>query len=55
MASADEGSPAEPGPPPSGDGPEPARTTDGAAAVIAGDGTVIGWTRGAEAVSYTHL
>ncbi|WP_097966916.1 SpoIIE family protein phosphatase [Streptomyces sp. or20] len=50
MASADEGSPAEPGPPPSGDGPEPARTTDGAAAVIAGDGTVIGWTRGAEAL-----
>ncbi|MEV7115989.1 SpoIIE family protein phosphatase [Streptomyces anulatus] len=50
MASADEGSPAEPGPLPSGDGPEPARTTDGAAAVIAGDGTVIGWTRGAEAL-----
>ncbi|MFD5347859.1 SpoIIE family protein phosphatase [Streptomyces anulatus] len=50
MASADEGSPAEPGPRPSGDGPEPARTTDGAAAVIAGDGTVIGWTRGAEAL-----
>ncbi|MFH9133986.1 SpoIIE family protein phosphatase [Streptomyces sp. NPDC017524] len=50
MASADEGSPAEPGPLPSGDGLEPARTTDGAAAVIAGDGTVIGWTRGAEAL-----
>lgn len=50
MASADEGSPAEPGSLPSGDGPEPARTTDGAAAVIAGDGTVIGWTRGAEAL-----
>lgn len=50
MASADEGSPAEPGPLPSGDGPQPARTTDGAAAVIAGDGTVIGWTRGAEAL-----
>ncbi|WP_069756006.1 SpoIIE family protein phosphatase [Streptomyces sp. EN16] len=50
MASADQGSPAEPGPLPSGDGPEPARTTDGAAAVIAGDGTVIGWTRGAEAL-----
>ncbi|MFD7386066.1 SpoIIE family protein phosphatase [Streptomyces anulatus] len=50
MASADEGSPAEPGRLPSGDGPEPARTTDGAAAVIAGDGTVIGWTRGAEAL-----
>ncbi|MFJ6805444.1 SpoIIE family protein phosphatase [Streptomyces anulatus] len=50
MASADEGSPAEPGPLPSGDGPVPARTTDGAAAVIAGDGTVIGWTRGAEAL-----
>ncbi|MFI7082868.1 SpoIIE family protein phosphatase [Streptomyces anulatus] len=50
MASADEGSPAEPGPLPSGDGPEPARTADGAAAVIAGDGTVIGWTRGAEAL-----
>ncbi|MGC5530701.1 SpoIIE family protein phosphatase [Streptomyces sp. SR-10] len=50
MASADEGSPEEPGPLPSGDGPEPARTTDGAAAVIAGDGTVIGWTRGAEAL-----
>ncbi|MGW7097145.1 SpoIIE family protein phosphatase [Streptomyces sp. NPDC054874] len=49
MASADEGSPAEPGPLPSGDG-APARTTDGAAAVIAGDGTVIGWTRGAEAL-----
>ncbi|MEU6954698.1 SpoIIE family protein phosphatase [Streptomyces sp. NPDC045714] len=50
MASADEGSPAERGPLPSGDGREPARTTDGAAAVIAGDGTVIGWTRGAEAL-----
>ncbi|CAM5387181.1 PAS domain-containing protein OS=Streptomyces griseus subsp. griseus (strain JCM 4626 / NBRC)OX=455632 GN=SGR_531 PE=4 SV=1 [Streptomyces griseus subsp. griseus] len=50
MASADEGSPAEPGPLPSGDGREPVRTTDGAAAVIAGDGTVIGWTRGAEAL-----
>ncbi|MFJ4708615.1 SpoIIE family protein phosphatase [Streptomyces anulatus] len=50
MASADEGSPAEPGPLPSGDGPQPARPTDGAAAVIAGDGTVIGWTRGAEAL-----
>ncbi|MFF8503749.1 SpoIIE family protein phosphatase [Streptomyces anulatus] len=50
MASADEGSPAEPGPLPPGDGPQPARPTDGAAAVIAGDGTVIGWTRGAEAL-----
>ncbi|MEU0098701.1 SpoIIE family protein phosphatase [Streptomyces sp. NPDC006267] len=51
MASADEGSPAEPGPLPSGGGPGPAsRTADDAAAVIAGDGTVIGWTRGAEAL-----
>ncbi|MFJ6608817.1 SpoIIE family protein phosphatase [Streptomyces sp. NPDC091289] len=50
MASADEGSPAEPGPLPSGDGLRPARTADDAAAVIAGDGTVIGWTRGAEAL-----
>ncbi|MFH9264967.1 SpoIIE family protein phosphatase [Streptomyces sp. NPDC017546] len=50
MASADEGSPAEPGPLPSGDGWEAARMTDDAAAVIAGDGTVIGWTRGAEAL-----
>ncbi|MGW6290533.1 SpoIIE family protein phosphatase [Streptomyces sp. NPDC055107] len=50
MASADEGSPAEPGPLPSGGGLGAARTTDSAAAVIAGDGTVIGWTRGAEAL-----
>lgn len=50
MASADEGSPAEPGPLPSGGGLKAARTTDSAAAVIAGDGTVIGWTRGAEAL-----
>ncbi|MZG03629.1 PAS domain-containing protein, partial [Streptomyces sp. SID5614] len=50
MASADEGFPAEPGPLPSGDGRGPARMADDAAAVIAGDGTVIGWTRGAEAL-----
>ncbi|MFC9479162.1 SpoIIE family protein phosphatase [Streptomyces griseus] len=50
MASADEGSPAEPGPLPSGDGRGPAWTAADAAAVIAGDGTVIGWTRGAEAL-----
>ncbi|WP_432111982.1 SpoIIE family protein phosphatase [Streptomyces sp. YPW6] len=50
MASADEGFPAEPGPLPSGDGRGPARRADDAAAVIAGDGTVIGWTRGAEAL-----
>lgn len=50
MASADEGFPAEPGPLPSGDGRGPARMADDAAAVIARDGTVIGWTRGAEAL-----
>ncbi|MFD5203987.1 SpoIIE family protein phosphatase [Streptomyces sp. NPDC058375] len=50
MASADEGSPAEPGPLPSGDGRGPVRPADDAAAVITGDGTVIGWTRGAEAL-----
>ncbi len=50
MASADEGFPAEPGPLPSGDGRGPARAADDAAAVLAGDGTVIGWTRGAEAL-----
>ncbi|MDQ0988502.1 SpoIIE family protein phosphatase [Streptomyces sp. V2I9] len=50
MASADEGSPAESGPLPSGDGPGPAWTAADAAAVIAGDGTVVGWTRGAEAL-----
>ncbi|MCC8477548.1 SpoIIE family protein phosphatase [Streptomyces globisporus] len=50
MASADEGFPAEPGPLPSGDGRGPVRMADDAAAVIAGDGTVIGWTRGAEAL-----
>ncbi|WP_228993952.1 SpoIIE family protein phosphatase [Streptomyces sp. DH8] len=50
MASADEGSPAEPGPLPSGGGRGPVRTADEAAAVVAGDGTITGWTRGAEAL-----
>lgn len=50
MAAADEGPPAGSGPPPSADPRGPARVADDAAAVIAGDGTVIGWTRGAEAL-----
>ncbi|MFJ9687860.1 SpoIIE family protein phosphatase [Streptomyces bacillaris] len=50
MASADEGPPAGPGPLPSADPRGPARLSDDAVAVVAGDGTVIGWTRGAEAL-----
>ncbi|MFF8555977.1 SpoIIE family protein phosphatase [Streptomyces sp. NPDC015501] len=50
MASADEGSPAEPGPLPLGGGRGPERTADEAVAVVAGDGTITGWTRGAEAL-----
>ncbi|MFJ9624077.1 SpoIIE family protein phosphatase [Streptomyces sp. NPDC101181] len=50
MSSADDGSPGEPGPLPSGAPPGAVRVGDEAAAVIAGDGTVIGWTRGAEAL-----
>ncbi|CAO0832043.1 PAS domain-containing protein OS=Streptomyces microflavus OX=1919 GN=Smic_75640 PE=4 SV=1 [Streptomyces microflavus] len=50
MASADEGPPAGPGPLPSADPRGPVQLSDDAVAVIAGDGTVIGWTRGAEAL-----
>ncbi|MFE4383160.1 SpoIIE family protein phosphatase [Streptomyces cyaneofuscatus] len=50
MASADEGPPAGPGPLPPADPRGPVRLGDDAVAVIAGDGTVIGWTRGAEAL-----
>ncbi|WP_411080064.1 SpoIIE family protein phosphatase [Streptomyces sp. cmx-18-6] len=50
MASADEDPPAGPGPLPSEGPPGPVRPGDDAVAVIAGDGTVIGWTRGAEAL-----
>ncbi|WP_030852294.1 SpoIIE family protein phosphatase [Streptomyces griseus] len=50
MASADEGSSTGSGPSPSGGGRGPAWRADDAAAVVAGDGTVIGWTRGAEAL-----
>ncbi|MEI7031152.1 SpoIIE family protein phosphatase [Streptomyces pratensis] len=50
MASADEDSPPGSEPLPSGALRGPAQTADDAAAVIAGDGTVIGWTRGAEAL-----
>lgn len=50
MASADEGPPAGPGPLPDADPRGPVRLSDDAVAVIAGDGTVIGWTRGAEAL-----
>ncbi|WP_237329160.1 SpoIIE family protein phosphatase [Streptomyces sp. CBMAI 2042] len=50
MASADEDPPAGPGPLPPADPRGPVRLGDDAVAVIAGDGTVIGWTRGAEAL-----
>ncbi|MFJ7327625.1 SpoIIE family protein phosphatase [Streptomyces cyaneofuscatus] len=50
MASADEGPPAGPGPLPPADPRGPVRLGDDAVAVIAGDGTVVGWTRGAEAL-----
>ncbi|WP_405505581.1 SpoIIE family protein phosphatase [Streptomyces cyaneofuscatus] len=50
MASADDGPPAGPGPLPPADPRGPVRPGDDAVAVIAGDGTVIGWTRGAEAL-----
>ncbi|MEU3204331.1 SpoIIE family protein phosphatase [Streptomyces cyaneofuscatus] len=50
MASTDEGPPAGPGPLPPADPRGPVRMGDDAVAVIAGDGTVIGWTRGAEAL-----
>ncbi|MFJ4963960.1 SpoIIE family protein phosphatase [Streptomyces sp. NPDC088729] len=50
MASADEGPPAGPGPVSSVDAWGTAQVADDAAAVIAGDGTVMGWTRGAEAL-----
>ncbi|WNF30853.1 SpoIIE family protein phosphatase [Streptomyces sp. C11-1] len=50
MSSADEGPPVGPGPLPSEAGPGAAQVADEAAAVIAGNGTVIGWTRGAEAL-----
>ncbi len=44
------GPPAGPGPLPSADPRGPVRLSDDAVAVVAGDGTVIGWTRGAEAL-----
>ncbi|MET9927289.1 MULTISPECIES: SpoIIE family protein phosphatase [unclassified Streptomyces] len=50
MASAGEDPPAGPGPLPSADPRGPVRLSDDAVAVVAGDGTVIGWTRGAEAL-----
>ncbi len=50
MASADDDPPAGPGPLPDADPRGPVRLSDDAVAVIAGDGTVIGWTRGAEAL-----
>lgn len=50
MASADEDAPAGRGPRPLGAARGPVRLSDDAVAVIAGDGTVIGWTRGAEAL-----
>nr|MDT0523083.1 PAS domain-containing protein [Streptomyces sp. DSM 41633] len=50
MASADEGPPARPGPLPSADPRGPVRLSDDAVAVVAGDGTVIGWTLGAQAL-----
>ncbi|MEU0354583.1 SpoIIE family protein phosphatase [Streptomyces cyaneofuscatus] len=50
MASADDGPPAGPGPLAPADPRGPVRPGDDAVAVIAGDGTVIGWTRGAEAL-----
>lgn len=50
MASADEGPPAGPGPLPFADPLGPMRLSDDAVAVVAGDGTVIGWTRGAQAL-----
>ncbi|MFB8103747.1 SpoIIE family protein phosphatase [Streptomyces sp. NPDC056007] len=50
MASADDDPPAGPGPLPDADPRGPVRLSDDAVAVIAGDGTVTGWTRGAEAL-----